>query len=115
MPNYKETERTATAWQRCCKIVIDNPLAQQPGVRFEEEDVLSTGDGPPLKRPLEGIGLPFDPAKKFPLRNPTTGELIPGAAGTYADAYVLLYSAYMAAATERDAALIPADPITPKE
>ena len=102
MPNYKETERAATAWQRCCKIVIDNPLAQQPSVRFEEESVLDAGVGPAIKRPLEGISLPFDPAKAFPLRNPNTGEPIPGAASTYGDAYVLLYSAYMAAAVERD-------------
>lgn len=107
MPNYKETERAATAWQRCCKIVIDNPLGATPGVRFEEEDVLAMGDGPAIKRPLEGISLPFDPAKKFPLRNPTTGELIEGAASTYGEAYVLLYSAYMAAAVERDDALAP--------
>lgn len=102
MPNYKEAERTATSWQRCCKIVIDNPLAQQPSVRFEEESVLDAGVGPAIKRPLEGISLPFDPAKTFPLRNPNTGELIPGAASTYGDAYMLLYSAYMAAAVERD-------------
>lgn len=102
MPNYKETERTATTWQRCCKIVIDNPLAQTPTVRFEEESVLDAGVGPAIKRPLDGISLPFDPAQKFPLRDPRTDELIDGAASTYGDAYVLLYSAYMAAATERD-------------
>lgn len=102
MPNYKETERAATAWQRCCKIVIDNPLDQQPGVRFEEESVFNPGDGDAIKRPLEGISLPFDPEKTFDLRDPRTGDLIPGASSTYGDAYVLLYSAYMAAAVERD-------------
>jgi hypothetical protein len=102
MPNYKEAERTAITWQRCCKIVIDNPLDQQPGVRFDEESVFDPGDGPAIKRPLDGISLPFDPAKAFPLRNPGTGDLIPGAASTYGDAYVLLYSAYIAAAIERD-------------
>lgn len=102
MPNYKEAERTAITWQRCCKIVIDNPLDQQPSVRFEEESVFDPGDGPAIKRPLDGISLPFDPAKTFALRDPRTGEPIPGAASTYGDAYVLLYSAYMAAVVERD-------------
>ena len=65
MPNYKETERTTTNWQRCCKIVIDNPLDQQPSVRFEEESIIDPGEGQVIKRPLDGISLPFDPAKTF--------------------------------------------------
>lgn len=108
MPNYKETARTATSWQRCCKIVIDNPLDQQPVVRFEEESILDPGDDPAIRRALDGISLPFDPAKTFDLRDPRTGDLIPGAASTYGDAYVLLYSAYMAAAIARDAPLVTA-------
>lgn len=113
MPNYKEAPVTGTIWQRCCKIVIENPLFAQPIVRFDEEEALSAGASPPIKRPLPGISLLFDPAKAFPLRNPTTGELIPGAASTYGDTYVLLYSAYMAAASERDAALVP--PVIPPQ
>lgn len=108
MSNYKESAVTGTAWQRCHQIVIDNPLGNTPVVRFDEEEVLTTSTGQTVRRPVPGISLPFDPAKPFPLRNPVTGELIPGAASTYGDAYVLLYSAYMAAAEERDAASQPA-------
>lgn len=111
MSNYKESTVTGSAWQRCHQVVIENPLGGTPVVRFDEEEVLSASTGQTVRRPVPGIVLPFDPSKPFPLRNPATGDLIPGAASTYGDAYVLLYSAYMAAAEERDAALAPQLPI----
>lgn len=105
MPDYKETTLSGNSWQRCPQIVIDNPRGGVPSVRFDEEVVLAV-NGEEIRRPAAGVVVAFDPAKSFPLLDPTTG-LPTGATATYADAYALLYSAYLAAALERDAALTP--------
>jgi hypothetical protein len=105
-PNYNETTVTGQAWQRCHQVVIENPRAGQQVVRFEEERVLSMDGGAEIKTPAGGMSVVFDPAKEIPLRNPMTGELT-GQTTTYGAAYALLYSAYLAAAIERDAANTP--------
>ena len=114
MSDYKETTVSGSSWQRCHQIVIDNPRGGVPTVRFDEEEVLALADQE-IKRPMGQLALPFDPARTFVLRNPVTGEVIPDAASTYGDVYVLLYSAYMAAALERDTPPEPTQPITPLE
>lgn len=106
MPDYKQSTIGGTAWQRCHQMVIDNPRGAIPSVRFDEEEMLALADGREIKRPLGSLTLPFDPARPIPLRDPATGELT-GAAASYGDAYVLLYSAYLAAAEARDATLNP--------
>jgi len=65
-----------------------------------------------MRTPLGSLAVPFDPAKTIALRDPATGEPT-GATVTYAEAYALLYSAYLAAAAERDAAQQPAEPTEP--
>ena len=112
MPDYKQSTVGGTTWQRCCQIVIDNTRGAVPAVRFDEEEVLVLADGREIKRPLGAIAIPFNPAQQIPLRDPATGALT-GAATTYNDAYALLYSAYMAAAEARDAALAPPVTINP--
>lgn len=107
MSDYKESMLAGRAWQRCHQIVIENPRNGAPAVRFDEEEVLSVTGEQEMRRSVGTIALPFDPAKTFQLRNPMTGEPIPGAESTYGDAYVLLYSAYIAAALERDEAMNP--------
>ena len=107
-PNYNETTVTGQSWQRCCQVVIENPRTGTPVVRFEEERVLALAGGAELRTPAPGLALSFDPAKTIALRDPATGEPT-GQTVTYADAYALLYSAYLSAATERDAAQAPAD------
>ena len=102
MSDYKETPLSGTAWQRCFQIVIENPRNGAPVVRFDEESVLAVAGGNEIRQPVGTLTIPFDPAKPMPLRNPGTGELIPSSEATYGEAYVLLYSAYMAAALERD-------------
>ena len=109
--NYNETTVTGQAWQRCHQVVIENPRTGQHVVRFEEERVLAVDGGAEINTPIGGIAVPFDQAKEIPLRNPMTGELT-GESTTYGAAYALLYSAYLAAATERDAANTPAEQST---
>lgn len=111
-PNYNETTLTGQAWQRCCQVVIENPRTGQPLVRFDEERVLALDGDAEMRTPLGSLAVPFDPAKTIAMRDPATGEPT-GATVTYAEAYALLYSAYLSAAAERDAAQQPAEPTEP--
>lgn len=107
MPDYKQATTAATTWQRCNQIVIDNPRQGAPSVRFDEETVTAMALGDEIRRPVGTLSLPFDPAQPIPLRDPATGELT-GQTSSYGAAYVLLFSAYMAAAQARDTAAAPA-------
>ncbi len=109
--DYREATVSGQSWQRCNQIVIENPHKGVPVVRFDEERVLALQAGAGVRTPAGTLALTFDPAKTIPLRDPATGELT-GESATYGAAYVLLYSAYLAAATERDSAAAPAEPST---
>ncbi len=109
--DYLEATVTGQSWQRCNQIVIENPHKRVPVVRFDEERVLALKTGADVRTPAGTLALTFDPAKTIPLRDPQTGELT-GESATYQAAYVLLYSAYLAAATERDGPPAEATPET---
>ncbi len=100
MPNYKQSTVAGTSWQRCQQVVLDNPLGAVPTIRFDEQEVISLG-GQEIKRSAGSLPLPFDPARPIPLRDPGTGALT-GDVSSYGAVYVLIYSAYMAAAEARD-------------
>lgn len=102
MPDYKETSATGHSWQRCTQVVIENHRGAPPVVRFDEERVIVL-DGIEARSPLGTFCVDYDPARPIALRDPHTGELT-GDTTTYAAAYALLYSAYLAAAFERDVA-----------
>ena len=102
MPDYKESQVAGTRWQRCNRIVINNPYGAMPNIRFDEEERVALGDRT-LGNPVGGIIKDFDnPALTFPLCNPATGEAT-GTTMTYGDVYAVLWSLYMALAEERDA------------
>ena len=109
--DYREATVMGQSWQRCNQIVIENPHKGAPVVRFDEERVLALQTGRDVRTPAGSLALPFDPSKIIPLRDPATGELT-GEVASYGMAYVLLYSAYLAAATERDDAAAPPEPNT---
>lgn len=107
MPDYKQSTVAGTTWQRCRQVVLDNPLGVVPTIRFDEQEVLAIeGRAVEIKRPMGALSLPFEPSKPIALRDPATGALT-GETSSYGAAYVLIYSAYMAAAEARDAALAP--------
>jgi hypothetical protein len=66
-------------------------------------------DGDEMRKPAAGITLDFDPARVIPLLNPSTGQPT-GDETTYGAVYAILYSAYIAAAQERDARNNPPPP-----
>lgn len=106
-PNYNESTVTGRSWQRCHQIAIENPRNGNQVVRFDEERMLAL-DGSEARMPAGTLTVSFDPTREIPLRNPLTGELT-GQTTTYGAAYALLYSAYIDAALQRDAAAAPAE------
>ena len=107
MPDYKQSTVSGTTWQRCRQVVLDNPLGVVPTIRFDEQEVLAIdGRAIEIKRSAGSLSLPFDPSRSIALRDPATGALT-GDTSSYGAAYMLIYSAYMAAAEARDAALSP--------
>ena len=105
MPDYKESQVAGTRWQRCNRIVINNPYGAMPSIRFDEEERIALGDRT-LGSSVGGIIKDFDnPALTFPLRNPATGEAT-DTTMTYGDVYAVLWSLYIALAAERDAEIV---------
>lgn len=101
MPDYQQTTGTADAWKRCFRVIIDNPLAATPRIRFFEEDVIAVGSKT-VKSETGSVEATFDPAAMLMLRDPATGELT-GAYTTQGNLYAELYSLYMQVALARDA------------
>jgi len=101
MPDYNESAVSGTSWQRCCQVVIENSRSTTPVVRFDEEVITALSNGTELRRPVGSLALPFDPAKTIDMRNPATGATT-GMTMSYGEIYAVIYSAYLAAALERD-------------
>ena len=119
MPDYNETQLTGQAWQRCHEVSIANARNTLPIIQFYEERVIALEDGAEIRQGLGPLTVAFDPTREIALRNPETGEPT-GDSMSYADAYVVLFSAYLDAALERDASvgsaqepLAPMDPEAP--
>lgn len=106
MPDYNETTLSGSSWQRCHEVSIANTRNTLPVIQFYEERVIALEDGAEIRQPLGALTVPFDSARVIPLRDPITGEAT-GDEMTYAQAYAVLYSAYLEAALARDAALPP--------
>jgi hypothetical protein len=102
MASYQSATISGEAWTRCPEITVSNPTDGQPLIAFREERVALIGNEK-LITPLGRIVTAFDPAAEIPLRNPETMELT-GDTITHGSVYAILYSAYIYAATTRDAA-----------
>jgi hypothetical protein len=106
MPNYNESIVTGSEYTRCNTICITNPYGKTPSVQFGEERAAVLGADRVIFEPLGSISEAFDPAKVIPLLDPNTG-LPTGVEATYGDVYIMIFSAYLAAAKARDAAAVP--------
>ncbi len=101
--NYNETAVSGQRWTRCAVVTIVNPFNGVPTIRFDEEQVLSMGDGETMIRSGTGmLHIEFDPAETIQLVDPTTGADITGAVMTMAEVYTAIYSAYLKQAKARD-------------
>lgn len=100
---YQPTEVVGSEFTRCYQVVIDNRVNAPPTATFAEERVLVPGAGPARRWPTGQCSAQFDPEAEIPILDPATGEQT-GAVITMAALYGLLHSAYLWAATARDAA-----------
>lgn len=85
------------SYTRCHQIIIDNRLDEPPAITFAQEQIVTAG-GRALHIPQPSVGMAFDPQAVIPILDPETGADT-GTSITQAEAYALLYSAYVAAAT----------------
>lgn len=104
--NYKELSQTATQWQRCKAVTIVNPLedAQPKTAYFSEETIVELPGQSPLKQDVGSCFKEFSPNAEIQVLDLSTG-LPNGETITHAKLYQILYSLYIATATERDASL----------
>jgi len=100
MPNYKESDVSGTAWQRCHTVTIQNQLDTTKKVEFQEEQVISIG-GKIYHEWVKGCSKDYDASASFPILNPQTNAET-GQTMTHEELYVALYSLYMLTAADRD-------------
>lgn len=102
MSGYLETEVAGTTYIRCKEITIYNPINKTPIVAYKEEKVVALGDQQVLTVPVpSSLNKTYDPTQSIDIIDPET--LLPtGNTIMMAEIYVLLFSAYLAAAKERD-------------
>lgn len=104
MANYQESSLTGLEWTRCCEIHIANPYNATPVITFKEQRISELSSGQVYTQRGENLDVTFDPATSVTVLDPVTGQAT-GDSVTYADIYALLYSAYIAQAQARDAAV----------
>lgn len=101
---YQPSAVSGEEFTRCYQVLIDNHAGASPVTTFFEERVLEGGPGVPARRwPSGQCAAVFDPAAEIPILDPATGAPS-GATITMGALYGLMYSAYLWAATARDAA-----------
>jgi hypothetical protein len=106
MADYNQTDVSGKSWQRCNQVLISNPRHGAPMVRLSEEVIVVAGDKE-FAESLPGIHFEFDPNIVIQMRNPETGEVIPGATMTGLQVYAAMFSLYIQKAQERDALIAP--------
>lgn len=102
MSNYRETTIAGTSWVRCSTVIIQNELGETPSVVFSEQKAINLDGAQQIVQPMGSVRLGFDPAATLALVDPDT-SLPTGETITHAEAYRILYSAYLQAAMARDA------------
>jgi hypothetical protein len=105
--DYQEQTLQGSSYQRCNRIVIENPRNSDPAVTFIEEKIIVTGDNT-IAIPANNFAIAIDPTESIALRNPETWELT-GATITLGELYAAIASVYWQKALERDAQQQPAE------
>jgi len=104
MPDYKEQMIEGKAWQRACRIVIENPLGEIPQVNFVEE-IITPGIGVNQHRLVGNIPYKFDnPDELITIIDPETNEPTK-TAYPVGLAQLIIYSLYWKLALGRDSAI----------
>lgn len=113
MADYKESTITGKSWQRCYRVVINNPYNEQKTIAFLEEELVQIG-GKTVTTLLPSLDEVFnDPSKVINIVDPQT-NVPTGTTITYGEVYAILHSAYIQNALARDAAASPQPEPTPE-
>ena len=108
MANYKQSSQSGsvTSYKRAKSVKIDNKLNAAPAVVFTEEVMKILPDNSTVSSPAgELSAIINDNTQSFSLLNPADGSAT-GVSMSYAQLYQALYSAYIAIASLRDAAIV---------
>jgi len=103
MGDYRETSVVGTEYTRGRSMYFENPHNATPSLLVREETVTNLSGRTIYESAGEIRKSVSDLSVKFPLRDPTTNEIIEGQSMTYQDLYVGLFSLYWHLALERDA------------
>ena len=109
MSDYRQTAVTGTSYTRGRSMYFENPSDGIPSLLVREEQVTTLADRTLFEPCGEIRKAVTDFSVSFPLRDPSTSGIIPGATMTYQDLFVGLYSLYWHLAQERDAFIPPTD------
>jgi hypothetical protein len=108
MTDYKQSNTTidVVKWQRCYKVDIFNNYQSVPMIEFNEQEITSIGSEIVVKNINTANPLRVEYAANSIINivNPETLEPVEGQTFTHLDLYVMLFSAYIDAALQRDAA-----------
>lgn len=102
MPDYKETTVAGASFSRCRLIEIRNPYQQTPATTFTEERITTLADRILRDQPDAPIVVQYNPIEQIKLYDPVTLEPT-GSTVTMQDFYLMLFSAYLHFAKQRDA------------
>lgn len=105
MSNYQQTQAPGTAWRRCHKVILDNPVNGARTALFLEQEVATVGERT-IASEAGFCKSDFDPEAMLLIRNPETGEPTGGYV-TQGYLYLLLHSLYLAVAEQRDSPSTP--------
>ena len=108
MSNYQETQISGTSHKRAHQIIIHNTYGINPIVQFREEVIAQVGEQQ-FREDAGAMSISPDMEKVVPILNPLTGEAT-GQSMTMGEGYAFIYSAYIQAALERDAAQAEPEP-----
>lgn len=104
--NYRESQVIGSTWVRCRAVTINNPHESKgtpPEVFFQEEQVVAMPGSEFIMRDVSFCSAVFSPTGSVPLLDLATGQPT-GQVMTHQQLYQALFSLYMQAATDRDAA-----------
>ena len=99
-PNYNSTGVSGEQWQRCFRVIIENPLGGMPSMGFCEQKAFNLGEGNTVTNDIGINYIQFDNNINVPLLD---GDGIDtGNTFTHQEVYQMINSLYMYMANLRD-------------
>jgi hypothetical protein len=101
--DYHQTTVAGSSYVRGRSLYFENPLGAAPSLLIRLEEVINLADRQVTRDAGEFIKTFDDMSVSFPLRDPSTNDVIEGASVTYGHVFQMLFSAFWHLAEEHDA------------